>query len=165
LPGPEAIFFLRRKSVEDLVAGRMEAAEAMREAVEGAARYDEQAGTNPPWVRGDAVRAAPDGALRGLPGSPGSAEGPVHRVFSARDFPNFPPGAVLVARTTNPAWTPLFYGAAAVVTESGGPLSHGAVTAREVGIPAVMAVHGALEALPDGTRVRVNGTSGFVERL
>jgi pyruvate,water dikinase len=52
-----------------------------------------------------------------------------------------------------------------VVAESGGPLSHGAVTAREVGIPAVMAVHGVLEALPDGTRVRVDGTGGFVERL
>jgi pyruvate,water dikinase len=70
-----------------------------------------------------------------------------------------------VARTTNPAWTPLFYSACAVVTESGGPLSHGAVTAREVGIPAVMAVHGVLEALSDGTRVRVDGTGGFVERL
>jgi len=165
LPAPEAVFFLRRQTVEELVAGRMEAADAMREAVEGAAKYDEQARANPPWIRGDGVRPAPEGALQGLPGSPGSAEGIVHRIFSAQDFPKFPPGAVLVARTTNPAWTPLFYGAAAVVTESGGPLSHGAVTAREVGIPAVMAVHGALEALPDGTRVRVNGTSGFVERL
>jgi pyruvate,water dikinase len=51
------------------------------------------------------------------------------------------------------------------VTESGGPLSHGAVTAREVGIPAVMAVSGILEAFSDGERVRVNGTAGAVERL
>ena len=58
-----------------------------------------------------------------------------------------------------------FYSACAIVTESGGPLSHGAVTAREVGIPAVMAVKGVLEALPDGTRIRVNGTTGSVERL
>jgi pyruvate,water dikinase len=72
--------------------------------------------------------------------------------------------ALLAGGTTNPAWTPLFYSAAAVVTESGGPLSHGAVTAREVGVPAVMAVHGALTALRDGERVRVNGTQGVVSR-
>jgi pyruvate,water dikinase len=53
----------------------------------------------------------------------------------------------------------------AVITESGGPLSHGAVTAREVGIPAVMAVHGALSALRDGERVRVSGTQGAVTRI
>jgi pyruvate,water dikinase len=165
VPDAEGIFFLRRKTIEDVLAGRVDAAASMSEAVDAAGKYRDQARATPPWVRGEAARTAPEGALRGLPGSPGAAEGEVFRVFSAADFPRFPPGAVLVARTTNPAWTPLFYGAAAVVTESGGPLSHGAVTAREVGIPAVMAVHGALEALPNGTRVRVNGTSGFVERL
>jgi pyruvate,water dikinase len=89
----------------------------------------------------------------------------VFRVFQVEDFPGFPAGAVLVARTTNPAWTPLFYSASAVVTESGGPLSHGAVTAREVGLPAVMGVRGALSTLRDGERVRVNGTAGTVTRL
>jgi pyruvate,water dikinase len=69
---------------------------------------------------------------------------------------------VLVARTTNPAWTPLFYSAAAVVTESGGPLSHGAVTAREMRIPAVMSVRGVLDRVQNGDRVRVNGASGTV---
>ncbi|MEK7742958.1 MAG: PEP-utilizing enzyme, partial [Elusimicrobiota bacterium] len=73
--------------------------------------------------------------------------------------------AVLVARTTNPAWTPLFYCSAAVVTESGGPLSHGAVTAREMGIPAVMSVPGVLDRLKDGARVRVDGTRGRVVPL
>jgi pyruvate,water dikinase len=85
-------------------------------------------------------------------------------VHSVEDFARFTPGSVLVARTTNPAWTPLFYSACAVITESGGPLSHGAVTAREVGIPAIMAVHGALSALRDGEIVRVNGTQGVVAR-
>ena len=61
------------------------------------------------------------------------------RVRSVEDFPRFPHAAVLVARTTNPSWTPLFHAAAAVVTESGGPLSHGAVTAREMGLPAAPA--------------------------
>ena len=72
---------------------------------------------------------------------------------------------MLVARTTNPAWTPLFYSACAVVTESGGPLSHGAVTAREMGIPAVMAVHGILAQVGNGRRIRVDGRLGRVTLL
>jgi rifampicin phosphotransferase len=83
-------------------------------------------------------------------------------VRGGEDFADFPAGAVLVARTTNPAWTPLFYSAAAVVTESGGALSHGAVTAREMRIPAVMAVRGVLDRLRNGDRVRVNGAAGTV---
>lgn len=68
--------------------------------------------------------------LTGLSGSHGSAEGEVFLLSGPEDFAAFPNRAVLVARTTSPAWTPLFYSASAVVTESGGPLSHGAVTAR-----------------------------------
>jgi pyruvate,water dikinase len=93
------------------------------------------------------------------------AEGPVFRLHGVEDFGRFPPGSVPVARTTNPAWTPLFHSAVEVITESGGPLSHGAVTAREVGIPAVMSVRGALSVLQDGERVRVNGSTGTVTRL
>src|SRR5262249_62359436 len=98
--------------------------------------------------------------LSGLAGSPGQAEGPVFLVLGPDDFANFPKGAVLVARTTNPTWTPLFYSAVAVVTESGGPLSHGAVTAREMRIPAVMSVRGALSILKDGEPVRGDGAAG-----
>lgn len=83
-------------------------------------------------------------------------------INSPDDFPYFPKNAVLVARTTNPAWTPLFYSACAVITESGGPLSHGAVTAREMRIPAVMSVHGVLSALSNGQRVRIDGAAGKV---
>jgi pyruvate,water dikinase len=83
-------------------------------------------------------------------------------VLHVDDFARFPKGSVLVARTTNPTWTPLFYSAAAVITESGGPLSHGAVTAREMRIPAVMSVSGCLQTLTNGQRVRVNGTTGEV---
>lgn len=67
-----------------------------------------------------------------------------------------------MARTTNPTWTPLFYNAAAVVTESGGPLSHGAVTAREMKIPAVMSVRNCMAHLANGQRVRVEGSLGRV---
>jgi pyruvate,water dikinase len=78
------------------------------------------------------------------------------------DFGRFPRGAVLVARTTNPAWTPLFYAAAGLITESGGPLSHGAVTAREMRLPAVMSVRGAMSIFRDGQVVTVDGTRGMV---
>ncbi|RKJ30527.1 hypothetical protein D7X33_41385, partial [Butyricicoccus sp. 1XD8-22] len=66
-------------------------------------------------------------------------------------------------RTTNPAWTTLFYSAKGLITESGGPLSHGAVTAREVGIPAVMSVRNCLTIIKDGDIVVVDGTKGIVK--
>ena len=124
----------------------------------------------PEWILGqqDAAPhdpAAADAVLTGLAGSPGVAEGPVFLVLSPDDFARFPKGAVLVARTTNPTWTPLFYSAVAVITESGGPLSHGAVTAREMRIPAAMSVKQSLARLHNGQRVRVNGTTGRVELL
>ena len=103
--------------------------------------------------------------LKGLGGSPGRVEGEVFVVRSPEDFPHFPKDAILVARTTNPAWTPLFYQARGVITESGGPLSHGAVTARELGLPAVMGVRQVLQLLENGQRVRVDGRAGTVELL
>ena len=74
----------------------------------------------------------------------------------------FREAAILVARTTNPAWTPLFYSAAGLITESGGPLSHGAVTAREMRLPAVMSVRGAMTLFRNGQLVTVDGTQGVV---
>jgi rifampicin phosphotransferase len=156
------IFFLRKTTLERLMADPTIEQDALHESQENRAAYQTQKRTAPPRVWGEDVEVTAEGALRGLAGSPGIAEGPVCRVFSADDFARFVPGSVLVARTTNPAWTPLFYSAVAVITESGGPLSHGAVTAREVGIPAVMAVHGALTVLRDGERVHVSGTQGVV---
>ncbi len=125
----------------------------------------------PEWILGQSEPASGTAfseggdVLTGLPGSPGVAEGPVFLVLTPDDFAKFPKGAVLVARTTNPTWTPLFYSAAAVVTESGGPLSHGAVTAREMRIPAVMSVKESLTRLQNGQRVRVDGAAGRVELL
>ena len=93
------------------------------------------------------------------------ATGLVQHVRSQNDFAAIKTGSILVARTTNPAWTPLFFRAAGVVTESGGPLSHGAVTAREIGIPAVMAIPSVFKTLPDQTRVTINGSEGRVQIL
>ena len=135
-----------------------------------AAAYESKAGfarrrqQTPAWELGKAapLTQVAESSLSGLAGSPGLATGPVFKVLGSEDFALFPKGAVLVARTTNPAWTPLFYKAAAVITESGGPLSHGAVTAREIGLPAVMSVRAALESLVNGQIVTVDGNSGWV---
>jgi len=129
--------------------------------------YQDACQREPAWILGDDSIAPglDEAVLLGLPGSPGVAEGIIHHVRGPEDFAGFPTGAILVSRTTNPAWTPLFHLAAAVITESGGPLSHGAVTARELGIPAVMAVHRCLSQLPEGARVRVDGLRGRVSKL
>jgi len=133
---------------------------------EAKAAYERDRARKPEWVLGVAEANRTSGeTLKGLPGSAGIAEGEVFQVLSSEDFGRFPRGSVIVARTTNPTWTPLFYSAVAVVTESGGPLSHGAVTAREMKIPAVMSVKESLSRLQNGTRVRVDGTGGTVTIL
>ena len=86
-------------------------------------------------------------------------------VRGSEDFGKFIPQSILIAQSTNPAWTSLFYNAKAVVTQSGGALSHGAVTAREMKIPAVMAVPNVMQILKNGDRIRVNGNNGKVEIL
>ena len=163
---PRDVFLLHKATLTGLMERRIDDATARKEAQQAREDYERQKRSLPPHVWGE-VAAEPEkeGDLHGLPGSAGVAEGPVCLVRSVDDFPRFPAGSVLVARTTSPTWTPLFYTACAVITESGGPLSHGAVTAREVGLPAVMAVQGALFTLEDGERVRVDGTSGTVSRL
>jgi pyruvate,water dikinase len=160
------IFFLTKEEVASYVGGNP-TVDTRAQALQRKAEYQEQLRCSPPHTLGetDALQADVTGGLTGVPGSPGTAEGPVFRVLSAEDFGRFPTGSVLVARTTNPAWTPLFYSAVAIITESGGPLSHGAVTARELGLPAVMGVRGALASLNDGDSVRVHGGAGVVERI
>jgi pyruvate,water dikinase len=172
---PMDVFFARRKSLDEAVRKNDNALwKSLSTAIrEEKAHYLRDRDRKPEWLLGGAQAARADGAgapadanlLTGIPGSAGSAEGAVYVVLSSDDFARFPKGAVLVARTTNPTWTPLFYSAAAVITESGGPLSHGAVTAREMRIPAVMSVRECLSRLRNGTRVRVDGTQGRVQIL
>ncbi len=168
LKEPMDVFFAHRDALEQAV--RHEDADtwaALSEAVYAEkAAYLQHRDEKPAWILGEAPAPLSTGDhFKGLPGSPGTAEGEVHLVRSSEDFATFPKGAVLVARTTNPTWTPLFYRASAVVTESGGPLSHGAVTAREMKIPAVMSVRDCLSLLENGQRVRVRGAEGVVERI
>ncbi|MBB5958625.1 pyruvate,water dikinase [Saccharothrix tamanrassetensis] len=106
--------------------------------------------------------AADRTSLTGTPGSVGLATGPVRVVLGPDDFARVRPGDVLVCRTTEPAWTPLFGVVAAVVTETGGLLSHAAIVAREQGLPAVLAVPDATTVLPDGATVEVDGSTGRI---
>jgi pyruvate,water dikinase len=106
--------------------------------------------------------AGGDALVRGVPGSQGVAEGPVRIIRDGAEFGLLRASDVLVAPYTNPAWTPLFERAAAVVVDSGGAGSHAAIVAREYGIPAVMATVDATRRLVDGQRVRVDGTAGLV---
>jgi phosphohistidine swiveling domain-containing protein len=105
------------------------------------------------------------GALRGIAASPGIGEGTARVVSGPGDFSRVQPGDVLVTTTTTPAWTPLFPSLTALVTATGGVLSHAAVVAREYRLPAVVGVPDALESIPDGARVRVDGSSGSIAVL
>ncbi len=103
--------------------------------------------------------------LSGIGCSAGIASGRVAVVTDLRDAAKLERGDVLVCPFTDPGWTPLLNLAAAVVTESGGLLSHAAVLCREYGIPAALNVTGATGLLRDGQLVRVNGETGHVDIL
>ena len=103
--------------------------------------------------------------LKGTGASSGVVEGRARVLLSASSMSDLQPGEILVVHTTDVGWTPLFCIAAGVVTELGGPLSHAAVVARELGVPSVVNVNGVTRALKTGDRVRVDGDRGVVERL
>ncbi len=111
------------------------------------------------WDRGQADADAD--ALRGVPASAGLATGTARVIRSPEEFRRLQAGEVLVCPYTDPTWTPLFALATAVVADTGGPLSHAAIVAREYGIPAVLGVPGAT-GLPDGATLLVDGSSGTV---
>ena len=116
-----------------------------------------------PTLAGDR-EGIPPNALPGTAASAGVAEG-IARVITDPQREVLQAGEILVAPFTDPGWTPLFVHAAGVVTEVGGLMTHGAVVAREYGIPAVVSVPGATERIRTGQRIRVDGGRGFVEIL
>lgn len=109
-------------------------------------------------------KAAKDGELSGVPISPGVVQGRAKVLQSANEKPLLP-GEILVARATDPGWTPLFINAAGVILEIGGALQHGAVVAREYGTPCVSGVDDATSLLKDGQLVEVDGSNGIVRVL
>lgn len=118
------------------------------EAVDGAYRRDD----------------VPDGALVGLAVSAGTIEGRARVVLDMAQA-DLQAGDILVTAYTDPSWSPLFVGIAGLVTEVGGLMTHGAVIAREYGLPAVVGVHQATRLIRDGQRIRVHGSDGYVELL
>ena len=106
----------------------------------------------------------PAEALVGLPVSSGVIEGRARVIFNMEDA-NLEDGYILVTSFTDPSWTPLFVSIKGLVTEVGGLMTHGAVIAREYGLPAVVNVEKATKLIKDGQRIRVNGTEGYVEIL
>ncbi|MEU8327611.1 rifamycin-inactivating phosphotransferase [Micromonospora sp. NPDC048839] len=130
-------------------------------------------GLTPPRVltsEGDAINGAyrrddvPAGALVGLPVSAGTIEGRARVILDLAQA-HLEPGDILVTAHTDPSWTPLFVGIAGLVTEVGGSMTHGAVIAREYGLPAVVSVVDATRLIRDGQRIRVHGSDGYVEIL
>jgi phosphoenolpyruvate synthase/pyruvate phosphate dikinase len=119
---------------------------------------------------GEAVAGAyrrddvPAGALVGLPVSAGIIEGRA-RVIHDMAEADLEPGDILVTAYTDPSWSPLFVAITGLVTEVGGLMTHGAVIAREYGLPAVVGVEHATGLIRDGQRIRVHGTDGYVEIL
>jgi rifampicin phosphotransferase len=107
---------------------------------------------------------APTGALVGLPVSAGTVDGRARVILDIAEA-DLEAGDILVTAYTDPSWTPVFVGITGLVTEVGGLMTHGAVIAREYGLPAVVGVEHATQMIRDGQRIRVNGTDGYIEIL
>jgi pyruvate,water dikinase len=112
------------------------------------------------YRRGD----VPAGALTGLPVSAGTVEGRARVVLDLSEA-DLGAGDILVTPYTDPSWTPVFVAIKGLVTEVGGLMTHGAVIAREYGLPAVVGVEHATRLIRDGQRIRIHGTDGYVELL
>lgn len=106
----------------------------------------------------------PAGAIVGLPVSSGVVEGRARVILNMEDA-DLEEGDILVTTFTDPSWTPLFVSIKGLVTEVGGLMTHGAVIAREYGLPAVVGVENATKRIKDGERIRVHGTEGYIEIL
>jgi phosphohistidine swiveling domain-containing protein len=105
--------------------------------------------------------ASAEGSLQGTPASAGSVTG-IARVIRDPHGAHLSPGEILVAPSTDPGWTPLFLQTAGLVMDVGGAMAHGAIVAREYGIPAVVGVASATERIRTGRRLTVNGTTGTI---
>jgi rifampicin phosphotransferase len=106
----------------------------------------------------------PAEAIAGLPVSSGVIEGRARVILNMEDG-DLEDGDILVTAFTDPSWRPLFVLIKGLVTEVGGLMTHGAVIAREYGLPAVVGVENAIKLIKDGQRIRINGTEGYVEIL
>jgi phosphoenolpyruvate synthase/pyruvate phosphate dikinase len=166
----EDIFYLRLQELHDVVRTDHVDQQLIRRREAAFRSFQE---LTPPRVLtsdGEVIAGAyrrddlPDGALVGLPVSAGTIEGRA-RVILDMAGADLDAGDILVTAFTDPSWTPLFVAIKGLVTEVGGLMTHGAVIAREYGLPAVVGVEQATQLIRDGQRIRVNGTDGYVEIL
>ena len=164
------IFFLRFEELHDVVRGHSADEQLIDRRKDAYRSYQT---LTPPRVLtsdGEAVAGTyrrddlPTGALPGLAVSGGTIEGRARVILNIADA-DLEPGDILVTAYTDPSWTPLFVAIAGLVTEVGGVMTHGAVIAREYGLPAVVGVERATERIRDGQRIRVHGTDGYVVPL
>jgi pyruvate,water dikinase len=180
----EDVFWLREEELEEAVAAleRGEPSPSMAARIQERRAFARAAAraTPPPvlppskrrvlGISVDAMVAVDESSqvghtIKGAGTSIGQVTAPACVLHGPEDFSQMRPGSVLVAKTTTPAWTPLFAMAAAVVTDIGGPLSHGSIVAREYGIPAVMGTGVATKRIQNGQMIAVDGGQGTVELL
>ncbi|MFE3887726.1 rifamycin-inactivating phosphotransferase [Streptomyces lydicus] len=166
----EDIFYLTFPELHDVVRSHQVDDRLLRQRKDAFRSY---LALTPPRVLtsdGEAVTGAyrrddvPAGALTGLPVSAGTVEGRARVILDMADA-DLEAGDILVTTFTDPSWSPLFVAVAGLVTEVGGLMTHGAVIAREYGLPAVVGVEQATRLIRDGQRIRVHGTDGYVEIL
>jgi len=170
LPDTEDAFFLTFPELADAVRTLQVDTELIRERQRAFVSYQT---LTPPRVltsEGEAVTGSyrrehmPAGTLVGVPVSAGTVEGRA-RVIADLGQADLGTGDILVTAFTDPSWSPLFVTIKGLVTEVGGLMTHGAVIAREYGLPAVVGVERATQLIRDGQRIRIHGTDGFVELL
>jgi pyruvate,water dikinase len=166
----EDIFYLRLAELHDVVRTNYVDDQLIRERKDAFRSY--QALTPPRVLTSDGEAVAgtyrradvPAGALTGLAVSAGTVEGRARVVLDMAGA-DLEAGDILVTAYTDPSWTPAFVAIKGLVTEVGGLMTHGAVIAREYGLPAVVGVEHATRLIRDGQRIRVHGTDGYVEIL
>jgi pyruvate,water dikinase len=168
LDQPEDVFFLEIEEMSAIGAGSSPAKDVISQRREAYQRNMRQRSPEiirdgkDIFTRDDSKPHMTGAGLQGIAGSPGRVTGLSRVISGPQDFHKLRKGEILVAPITNPVWTPLFSVASGVITEVGGILSHGAIVAREYGIPAVMSVSGATHLLQDGQHVTVDGSKGMV---
>ncbi|MBP2327245.1 pyruvate,water dikinase [Kibdelosporangium banguiense] len=167
---PEDVFFLRFQEFHDVVRTGQVDSQLIRERREAFSTY--QALTPPRVLTSDGETLSgayqrqdvPANAIAGLPVSSGTVEGRA-RVILDMTKADLESDDILVTAYTDPSWSPVFVSIKGLVTEVGGLMTHGAVIAREYGLPAVVGIENATRLIQDGQRIRVNGTNGYVEIL
>ncbi len=169
LADPEDVLLLSDTELEEMLAGGEPVSPEEIARRGNALRRAEESDPLPEIFEGvPGVEPLPDitgDVLEGWAASPGRVRGRARVIRSLAEGGELAPGEIIVARSTDPSWTPLFLSAGGIVLEEGGPLSHAAIVAREFGLPAVLNVKGATRALGTGDEVEVDGTGGVVTRV